>query len=319
MSYLELLDECERDGIGPRFWTLLLEVAGRVARRYPPTIYNEAEQWSDEAVRDLAQDVALERLIGENQLEYVLNLATDEDSLSRLLAFQVRRVLSHRRAITVVDRLVTRIRQIVGAPDFQSIELGEDSFIAFANGGREPRNLTAAQLRRGSLVIDSIPRLVSSPTAERESKVYSGESLDELLRLLVDAFEGISIRDVRRILEITLTAWLPTILRDYEDDHVDETDPELEVERSEMSDLIENFAAGVGQPHRVVLLGKANGLSDGELAQRLDRSRPWIADRKQEVLEMVETTVISRVPSELHGEAARLLLEELAELESQND
>ncbi len=318
MSYPELLDECERDGIGPRFWTLLLEVASRIARRYPPEVYNEAELWSEEAVRDLAQDVALERLIGENQLEYVLNLATDEDSLSRLLAFQVRRVLSHRRVITVVDRLVTRIRELARGSEFQLVDLGEDSFITFPDGGREPRNLTAAQLRRGSLLIDSIPRLVSSPTAERESKVYSGENLSELLRLLIDAFEGISIHDVRRILEITLTAWLPTILRDYEEDHVDETDPELEVERSEMSNLVGNFVANVGQPHRVVLLGKANGLSDGELARRLDRSRPWIADRKQEVLEMVETTVISRIPSELHGEAARLLLEELAELESQD-
>ena len=314
-----MLDECERDGIGPRFWTLLLEVASRVARRYPPTIYNDAEQWSEEAVRDLAQDVALERLIGENQLEYVLNLATDEDSLSRLLAFQVRRVLSHRRATTVVDRLVTRIRELARGPEFQLIDLGEDSFVTLVDGGRKPRDLSTTELRRGSLVIDSIPRLVSSPTAERESKVYSGENLNELLRLLVDAFEGISLRDVRRILEITLTAWLPTILRDYEEDHVDESDPELEVERSEMSNLIENFVADVGPVHRVVLLGKANGLSDGELARRLDRSRPWIADRKREVLEMVETTVISQVRSELHGEAARLLLGELAELESQDE
>ena len=319
MSFQDLLDECEQDGIGRQFWTLLLEVASRVARRYPPEVYNEAEQWSEEAIRDLAQDVAHERLIHENQVEYVLNLATDEDSLSRLLAFQVQRVLSHRRATTVVDRLVTRIRELARGPEFQLIDLGEDSFVTLADGGREPRDLSTTELRRGSLVIDSIPRLVSSPTAERESKVYGGENLNELLRLLVDAFEGISLRDVRRILEITLTVWLPTILRDYEEDHVDESDPELEVERSEMSNLVENFVADVGPAHRVVLLGKANGLSDGELARRLDRSRPWIADRKREVLEMVETTVISQVPSELHGEAARLLLGELAELESQDE
>ena len=35
MSYQELLDQCEREGMGPRLWNLLLEVAGRVARRYP--------------------------------------------------------------------------------------------------------------------------------------------------------------------------------------------------------------------------------------------------------------------------------------------
>lgn len=318
MSYRDLLDECERDGIGSRFWALLLEVANRVARRYPPEVYNNAEQWSEEAIRDLAQDVALERLIHENQLEYVLSLATDEDSLSRLLAFQVRRMLSYRRPITVVDRLVTRIRQLARGPEFRLIGLGEDSFVILADGGREPRDLSVAELRRGSLVIDSIPRLASRPSAERESKVYSGKDLSELLRLLVDAFEGISLRDVRRILEITLTAWLPTILREYDED-VDGSGPELEVQRSEMTNLIENFAVDVGPVHRVVLLGKANGLSDSELARKLDRSRPWLADRKREAMEMVETNVISQVPSGLHAEATRLLLDELAELESQDD
>ena len=82
MTYQDLLDECNRDGIGSRFWNLLLEVASRVARRYPPEVYNNGEQWSVEAIQDLAQDVALDRLLHENQLEYVLSLATDEDSLS---------------------------------------------------------------------------------------------------------------------------------------------------------------------------------------------------------------------------------------------
>jgi len=318
VSYQDLLDECERDGIGPQFWNLLLKVANRFARRYPPEVYNGAESWSVEAIHDLAQDVALDRLIHENQLEYVLSLATDEDSLSRLLAFQVRRVLSHRRAITVVDRLVTRVRQLVSDPEFRVIALGEDSFITLARGGREPRDLSEVELRRGSSVIASIPRLVSSPSAERESKAYNREDLYQLLRLLIDAFDGISLRDVRRILESTLTAWLPTILREYEEDHVDGTTPELEVQRSEMTRMIENFAADLGSVHRVVLLGKAQGIPDGELAIRLDRSRPWLADRKREVLEMVEASVISQVPSDLRAEATRRLLDELSDLEARD-
>lgn len=319
MRYQDLLDECDRDGIGPRFWNLLVEVAGRVSRRYPPEVYNDGEPWSEDAIHDLAQDVGLYRLIHESQLEYVLSLATDEDSLSRLLAFQVRRVLSHRRSITVVDRLLTRVRQLARDPQFRLIELGEDSFITSSEGGREPRDLSQPELRRGSLLIDPIPRLPSSPSAERESKVYNGEDLSELVRVLVDEFDGISLRDVRRILEITLTAWLPTILREHEEDHADGSTPELEVQRSEMNSLIENFAADLDSVHRVVLLGKAQGLPDGELARRLDRSRPWLADRKREVLEMVEASVISQVPHDLAAEATRLLLDELSELESQDE
>lgn len=319
MSYQKLVAECERDGIGPRFWNLLLDVSGRVARRYPPSVYNEAQPWSPEAINDLAQDVALDRLIHENQLEYVLIQATDEDSLSRLLAFQVRRVLSHRRAITVVDRLMTRVRELAGKPDYQLIILGEDSFVMLSNGGREPRDLSDPELRRGSRVIDTIPRLASSPSAERESKVYNGADLAELLRLLVEAFDGISLRDIRKILEHTLTAWLPTILHGYEEDYVDPSSPELEVQRSEMTNLIQDFALGLGAVHRVVLLGKAQGLPDGEIAERLDRSRPWLADRKREVLDMVEEKVISHVGNELHTEATRLLIHELAALESERE
>lgn len=316
MSYQDLLDECERDGIGSRFWNLLLAVAGRVARRYPPEVYNDAEQWSVEAIQDLAQDVALYRLLHENQLEYVLSLATDEDSLSRLLAFQVRRVLNHRRSRTVVDRLLTRIRQFDLAAEFQLTAFGSDQFLSPSGSGREPARLSDAEIRRGSTLINPIPRLVSNPTAERESRVYSRSDLMELVRVLVEEFNGISLGDVRRILETTLTVWLPTILRDHEEDHVEQSTPELEAQRSEMRTAISGFVTGLSSVHRVVLLGKAQGLSDSELASRLNRSRPWLADRKHEVLEMVERDVIADVPSVLHDEAARRLLEEAATLES---
>ena len=319
MSYPDLLNECKRDGIGPLFWGLLLAVAGRVARRYPPEVYNNGEPWSEEAIHDLAQDVALDRLIHENQLEYVLSVATDEDSLSRLLAFQVRRVLNHRRSKTVVDRLLARIRQFDLEADFQITIFGSDQFLSPLDNGREPAILSEAELRRGSVLIDPIPRLASNPNSERESKVYSGSDLVKLVRLLVHEFNGISLHDVRRILGITLTAWLPTILRDYEEDHVEASTPELEAQRSEMRAMIDGFVTDLSSTLRTILLGKGQGLSDGELARRLGRSRPWVADRKHEALEMVERNVISGLPSTLHDEAARLILEEAAALESQDD
>ncbi|MXW76589.1 MAG: hypothetical protein F4Z58_11235 [Acidimicrobiaceae bacterium] len=319
MSFRDLLDECERDGIGSRFWTLFLGVAGRVARKYPPEVYNNSERWSEEAVRDLAQDVALRRLIDENQLEYVLSLATDEDSLSSLLSFQVRRMLSYRRATTVVDRLLFRILQLAEGPEFSVNGSGEARFITSADGGREPGGLRNSELHRGSLIIDSIPRLASRPSGERESKVYREKDLSELLRLLVDAFEGISLGDVRRILEMTLTAWLPTILHDHEEDHVDSSSPELELQRADMMITITGFVNDLSSAHRFVLLGKANGSSDEELAQQLGRSRPWLAERKREAMELVEERVISQVSSELHTEVTQVLLDELVELESQDE
>lgn len=314
MKYRELVLECERDGIGPLFWNLLIEVAGRVARSgYPPQAYGEAS-WANDAIENLAQDVALERLLAENQLEYVLDLATDLDSLSRLLAFQVKRVLSKRRAITVVDRLVARIRQIVES-EYPVEAWGSDSFIWPLEGGRAAASLSDAELHRGALMIDSIPRLASSPEAERESKVYANGDLVELVGALVLEFNGISLRDIRKILEIVLTAWLPTILREYDEEYTDTSTPELEGQVLEMRTEISTFVEGLDPIHRAVLLGKAQGFSDGDLAGRLGRSRPWIADRKREALDLVEGGVIAGLPSELHSEATRVLLDELGAME----
>ncbi len=316
MSFLELRRQCERDGIGTLFWETLLSTAGRIARSYPPDVYNHGAPWSEEELRDLAQEVALERLLGENQLDYVLALATDDDSLRRLLAFQVRRVLSHRRTTTVVDRLVARARVLVKSASFEVVGLGSDGFIRPINGGREPGFLTDADCRRGAESIDSIPRLPSSPTAARESKVYSSEGLKELLGRLVAEFEGIALGDVRRILELTLTAWLPTILREGgEEKHIADSTPELELERSQMTLLVSSLVQELDPVHRTVLLGKSQGVSDGLLAARIGRSRPWLADRKAEVLALVENRLINQLPQELHTEATRALLDGLGLLE----
>lgn len=319
MTYQDLVDECQREGIGTLFWSLLIEVAGRVARPYPPNVYNDGQPWSEEAIRDLALDVALQRLLDEHQLEFVLAKATDNDSLSRLLAFQVRRVLSRRRSTTVVDRLVSRVRQLVSEPEYQLIEVGSDSFISLPDGDREPGELSEAEIHQGSRLIDSIPRLTSYPSAERESKVYTGSDLRELVQVLVTAFNGISIRDLRRILETTLTAWLPTILRGYEEDHVDASTPDFELQRTEMRRMVSAFAADLDSSYRIVLIGKAHGVSDGDLALRLGRSRPWLADRKREVLDMVERRIVSQLPPDLHSEATLRLIDELEELESPDD
>jgi hypothetical protein len=315
VSFQELRRQCDRDGIGPLFWDVLVEVCGRIARRYPPESYNNGESWSEEAFRDLAQEVALDRLLGENQLEYVLNLATDEDSLGRLLAFQARRVLSHRRATTVVDRLTTRVRAIAQSPPYEVADLGSDLFVSPAGGGRDPAFLPDADLRRGADLIDSIPRLPSSPGAARESKVYAGANVHELLQRLVSNFDGVALGDIRKILEITLTAWLPTILRDGEEDPDSGSTPELELQRSHMAMLIDALVQELDPVHRLVLLGKSQGVSDGELATRMGRSRPWLADRKGEVLSIVESRLIAELPEELHTEATRNLLDELAFLE----
>lgn len=323
MSYGDLLRECERDGIGALFWEVLVSVCRRVARRYPPEAYNNGERWSEESFEDLAQDVAVERLLSdENQLDYVLRLATDEDSLRALLGFQVARVLAHRRTVTVVDRLVRRIGKIVDDEPYTSTPLGKDRYVSVDDGTDrtpEPAFLAPDEVRRGAEAILDIPRLPSNVSGKRESPVYRPEYLRELVARLVHAFDGIALSDVRKILELVLTAWLPTFLRDTEDDSASDASPESELIRTHMNDLIEELVHQVTPAHRTVLLGKSQGVADGALAARLGRSRPWLADRKAEALALLETQLIVHLPSELHDEATHLLLEQLAALEEDAD
>ena len=314
MSFDELRRECRRDGIGPLFWELLLAVCGRVARKHPPATFNNSEEWSEESLRDLALEVTLWRLLGENQLEYVLDLATNEDSLARLLAFQVRRVLTRRRSTTVVDRLLMRIDKALEGDAIETVQLGSDRFVKVRGIARDPRALTEAEVQRAVARIGPVPRIPSNPSGVRESKVYNGENLRLLLRELLNEFGGILISDLRRILEIALTAWLPTVLREGEENYRSPSTPETEFHRAAMPTLIDNVIAQLDDTHRVVLLGKSQDTSDGELARRTGRSRPWIADRKSEVLAIVERQLIAELPEELHGEAVRALLEELARL-----
>lgn len=286
----------------------------RVARRYPPAIYSDDGRWTDEAVDDLAQEVTLERLLGESQLDYVLELATDDDSLSRLLAFQVRRVLAHRRTTTVVDRLMNRIDARLTEEGFSIIELGGDRFVRPSDGGVDPRPLTDHQIRRIVARVAEIPRIPSNPTGKRESMVYNQAGLRALVAILMTETEGLLRSDIRRILEISLTAWLPTVLREGEENSLAHSDPEIDLQRSTVPDLVNNVIAALDDVQRAVLLGKSQDLSDGELARQLGRSRPWIADRKVEVLEIVERQLIAELPEELHGAATRTLLDELARL-----
>jgi hypothetical protein len=152
VAFADLRREYEREQIGPLLWQLLFDVCRRVARTYPPAFYNEGLPWSEDSFRDLAQDVTVRRLLEEGQLDYAFDVADDEDSLARVLALKVTRVLSHRRRRSVVDRLVTRIRKLAGAGvyGFRLVEVGSQDVLCRSAGGEtlELRFLPDPEIRR---------------------------------------------------------------------------------------------------------------------------------------------------------------------------
>ena len=151
MTLRELRTEYESVRIGPGIWSLVRDLTGRIARRYPPDVYNDGAPWSDDGVEDVAQQVVLDRLLSEAQLEYLFDQATSIESWRRLLVLQIRRTLAHRRRKTVVDRLLSRVRRIAQVPPLHIRTVGRTvwdlSWGRRCTLGRSggPQNLAACQ------------------------------------------------------------------------------------------------------------------------------------------------------------------------------
>lgn len=315
-SFADLHREYEAETIGEQIWGLLLEITELVARRYPPDVYNRGEKWGKGSYEDLAQDVAADLLLAEKQIHYVFDIAREIEDIRRLLVRQVKRALYRRRTTTVVDRLLVRARRIASEPPFAIQEVGSQRWITLADDPRPFHDLSAAELRAAVGVAHGVPRLIASQRAERASMVYTSPALGELLALVVGELGGLSERDLARIFENLLTAWLPTSLGDGEGDEPSAAEApgtaDESLAASELGDTIRMFTSSLDNVDATVLLGKAQGFSDAALAQRLGRSRPWVADRKKTLLDRLTADLMSDVDEDLRDEAARLFIEELS-------
>ena len=309
MTLQALRAEYQSVGIGPRIWRLVPELTRAVARRYPPSVYNYGESWSDDSVQDLAQQVVLDRLLGEAQLEYLFDQAKSIESWRRLLSLQVRRTLAHRRRKTVVDRLLTRVRRLAQAPAFRVRTAGRAVWISLGDSSAPLVDLPDSGISQLANSVRDIPQLAASPRSSRASMIYTTPDLRLLLERVLDEAGAVSERDLARVFEVLLTSWLPTFLQDPEGDYPsDEPTPEATVEDAEMRAAVENFARDLSEPERWILLGKSQGIADGDIAARLGRSRPWVAQRKQGVLERLATELMSQFDADRHVPAMEDLL-----------
>ncbi len=325
MSYEQLREEYAKEGIGVLIWDLLQQVTGRVARTYRTDHFNDGEPWTDESITVLAQDVA-EALLADQrgQLRYVFQAADEETgdrlhTLQALLGTKVKHALRARRRKTPVDRLVARVRALIDQPPYAALTVGRDTTVVLTADLLPARQLTDGEIRRGAALIDSIPRISTKVNAQRESKIYSKSHLEEVVKRLVTAFEPILLADVRKILEILLTAWVPTLLVSIEEDHASSSTPETELARTQMHAQIETFATTLEPVHRLVLIGKSQKISDEELAQLAGISRPTLIKRREAVYQRVEAELLDGLPDSSHNEAMRELLHACGELEEADE
>ena len=260
---------------------------------------------------DLAQEVVLERLLGEAQLQYLFNQATDLESWRRLLTLQVKRTLSRRRQATVLDTLLSRIRRLGREPPLRLETFGSKVWIVSEDFEGEFVDLAPSTVSRLAGSVRHIPQMVADQRASRASMVYRTIDLQTLLGLVLEDVGAISERDLARILELLLTSWLPTFLQD--DEQLLDRDSKLEgpvelLDSSEMRSVIETFAASLSEAEQQLLLSKSQGVSDADIAGSLNRSRPWVAQRKQLVLDRVGNELMRELGGRQQTEAMETLL-----------
>ena len=318
----DLRAEYDSAKIGPRIWDLVLELTRAVARRYPTIVYNNGEPWSDENVADLAQEVVLERLLGEAQLQYLFDQAVDLESWRRLLTLQVRRTLSRRRQATVLDTLLSRIRRLGREPPFRLETFGSKVWILSEHFEGEFVDLEPSTVTLLAGSVRHIPQMVADQRASRASMVYRTSDLRTLLDLVLEEVGAISESDLAKILELLLTSWLPTFLED--DEQLLDRDSELEgpvelLEKSEMSSVIETFAESLSEAEQQILLSKSQGVPDAEIAGSLGRSRPWVAQRKQRVLDRVGNELMRELEGREQTEAMETLLTAISDSLAQGE
>lgn len=309
----KLRREYEAMTIGPLIWTLTVELAGMVGRRYRPAAYNRGAAWDDASVEELAQETAVELLIGERQIDYIFTSADSTEDVRRLLVRNVKRALWRRHSETVVDRLMGRVRRTASQPPFRLQSEAGQRWITLVEEPGTPRALNDAELRAASAAAHRAPRLIEREDAERASMVYAPAALRELLHAVIGVTGGVFENDLARILRILLTAWLPTSLVSVESDDLADTTAGVRpandgIDRQDMETAMRDLVESMTVNDLTVLVCKTQGLSDQSVAERLGRSRPWVADRKEAVLSRTDAT-LARVPEPLHDEAAAHLLE----------
>lgn len=314
IGFSELRREYEEERIGPLIWALAVELSGRIGRRYRPAEYNQGAPWNDASVEELAQQTATELLIGEGQIDYIFTVADSTEDVRRLLTRNIKRALWRRRSATVIDRLMGRVRQMASEPPFRMQPAEGQRWITRTDEPGAPRTLSDAELRAAAASAHRIPRLIEREDATRASMAYAPGALRELLLAVIDETGGVFEADLARIFRILLAAWLPASLVSVEgDDLADRAssvpDASEGIERQDMESAVQDLVESMTAEDLTVLVCKAQGQSDNAVAERLGRSRPWVASRKRAVLDRTDVTFADRVAEPLRDEAAARLLE----------
>lgn len=309
MTLPELRSEYEARVIGGAILEEVRRACASQARRYPPAVYARSQAWNRDAVEELVQDVVLERLLGEQQLAYLFDVASSLSHWRALLNRQVKITLTRRRVRTVVDNLLDRAgRRLTRSEGVETASAAGRKVFRRA-GSRQPyRPLTDQEVRHMTEQARLVPRRRPG-RSERAPSVYSDEGLRALLGIVLREGPegGVAIRDLGRILESILTEWIPAVLE------LEETGGGSAAESMEPSQIVEVRAAAsqitsdLSEVEAQALRGYLRGLAYSEVAKHIGISRPTLLKHQRRIRNRIRTAAEG-----LDEKGQNMLMDEIA-------
>lgn len=278
----------EYDDVRPlgRLWLdLTVEVCTRVAYRYPPAIYNNRLSWDESAIDDLAQDVVLNRLIGDHQIDYIVATASSVQAARGLIGMHVKQVLAQRAAPNQRENVAVRLYSVLKVRG-EAVHTPNGDAIRPVGSNWPPSDLSASALAKAVRVIERLPRLPNRGV-ERLSPLYTTEVLEGAAEPLWEACRvPLSLESLRRILDQTLTGLIPVLFQLHEGfDTPSVTDLTAE-ERVLVDELAERLVKVLNDEQREILVNIAI-MTDAELAKLLGVSRPTALKRRHRTRDLV--------------------------------
>lgn len=311
MTFDDLRTEYERLGIGERIYGIILGLAGAICRKYPEAVYNEGLAWDEHSVSDLAQDVAVNRLINEGQLDYIFSESRTIESVRRLITRQIKRELHHRRRITPIDRLLVRIEGLVEAGHVELVPGATPTYRSVGSGAIWSP-ITPLEESLAVAAATGIPILYSNPDATRESQIFTASALRQVLEAFFTVAPSLTEQELRRILEKLLTPWTPANLVRIEDHDEIQDQPMSAVLVLEISETARTWVDGLSDDECWVYYYRSMDLPDARTAARIGKSRSTVINLKKRVLERATAELLADLDPRHHLDAVRFAQEHCA-------
>ena len=302
-----LRKEFEREVIGPAILQEVYRACHARARKYPPSIYGGSHAWDEDAINDLAQDVIVDRLLGENQLDYLFDMSRTVKDWRALLDRQIRITLARRRVRTVVDNMLDRARRVLRGDDNVAIsKFGRWTVFKLVESTQDYQPLTDEQIRSIVEKVRVIPRQPPSQS-DRAPSVYGKRYFQTLLYIVLEeATGGVTVRDLGMVFEKVFTDWVPAVLELSEEIPHSEFDaPDT---GPEVREAAEKIIAKMTKEDAIIIRGRLAGLPDVEVAPLLGISRPTLIKRRN----ILFNKIIRPIADDLDEKGQDALIERVA-------